>query len=97
MCSSAAGCPTPQRGVREGLAGQATIVSCSATICAAAGSGVADRPKPKPRVRRRVMDRGRQRCEIFGECTDIRNVSSRLTVAAATVFSDARDGFLAGV
>ena len=70
MCSSAAGSPTPQRGVREGLVGQATIV-------------------------RRVMDRGRQRCEIFGECTDIRNGSSRLTVAAATVFRDAREGFLA--
>ena len=97
MCSSAAGSPTPQRGVREGLVGQATIVSRSVTICAAAGSGVADRPKLKTRVRRRVMDRGRQRCEIFGEWTDIRNGSSRLTVAAATVFSDARDGFLARV
>ena len=97
MCSSAAGSPTPQRGVREGLVGQATIISRSVTICAAAGSGVADRPKPKTRVRRRVMDRGRRRCEIFGEWTDIRNGSSWLTVVATTVFRDARDGFLAGV
>ena len=62
-------------------------------------SSVPRRPASTRKTNRTLGDYGSgpARCRIFGECTHIRNGSSRLPVAAATVFRDARDGLPAGV